>query len=161
MWGYALCDAAWTCQPPSVPGPQLVVPDGTLTIHLRNSLPNTVQAVPDMTSIVIPGQREDGMAPVIFPAEASPHGDGEPDRVRMRSFTHETNRGSTGNYIWSNLKPGTYLYHSGTHAQVQVQMGLYGSVKADAAAGQAYLGQPYATKRPCSSARSIRPSTRR
>ncbi|MEK7328533.1 MAG: Ig-like domain-containing protein, partial [Chloroflexota bacterium] len=61
----------------------------------------------------------------------------------MRSFTHETLQGQDGNYVWSNLKPGTYLYHSGTHAQVQVQMGLYGSVKADAAAGQAYLGQAY------------------
>ena len=141
MWGYASCDSNWACGPAAVPGPQLVVPAGDpsgLTIHLRNSLPATGLTVPNMTSIVIPGQRENGMAPVMSPPETSPHGVGQPDRVRMRSFTHETLQGQEGNYIWSNLKPGTYLYHSGTHAQVQVQMGLYGSVKADAAAGQAY-----------------------
>ena len=150
-WGYASCDSSWTCGPASVPGPQLVVPAGdtSLTIHLRNSLPTTALngttplSVPNMTSIVIPGLREDAMTPAMFPAETNPHGTGQPDRLRMRSFTHETNQGSIGDYIWSNLKPGTYLYHSGTHAQVQVQMGLYGSVKADAAVGQAYLGQAY------------------
>ena len=70
MWGYASCDAAWACGPASVPGPQLVVPAGDpggLTIHLRNSLPAAGLTVPNMTSIVIPGQRENGMAPVMFP----------------------------------------------------------------------------------------------
>ena len=151
LWGYASCDINWVCGPASVPGPQLVVPAGDasgLTIHLRNSLPAGL-TVPNMTSIVIPGQRENGMAPVMFPPEPSPHGAGQPDRVRMRSFTHETLQGQVGDYVWSTLKPGTYLYHSGTHAQVQVQMGLYGSVKADAALGQAYavpVAQPYASE---------------
>jgi FtsP/CotA-like multicopper oxidase with cupredoxin domain len=153
-WGYASCDSSWTCGLASIPGPQLVVPAGdtSLTIHLRNSLPitalngTTPLSVPNMTSIVIPGLREDAMTPAMFPAETNPHGTGQPDRLRMRSFTHETNQGSIGDYIWSNLKPGTYLYHSGTHAQVQVQMGLYGSVKADAAVGQAYLGQAYSSE---------------
>ena len=145
MWGYASCDVAWACGAASVPGPQLVVPVGGpsgLTVHLRNSLPATGLSVPNMTSMVIPGQREDNMAPVMFPPVASPHGDGVL-RARMRSFTHETTQGQIGDYVWSNLKPGTYLYHSGTHAQVQVQMGLYGSVKADAATGQAYAGHAY------------------
>ena len=149
MWGYASCGNAFSnCAAASVPGPQLVVPVGDttgLTIHLRNSLP-TGLTVPDMTSIVIPGQRDNGMVPVMFPPENSPHGAGEPDRVRMRSFTHETPQGQARDYVWSNLEPGTYLYHSGTQAQVQVQMGLYGSVKADAAAGQAYAGQAYASE---------------
>jgi len=147
MWGYALCDAQWSCSPASVPGPQLVVPAGdtVLTIHLKNSLPATGLSVPNMTSIVMPGQRETGMAPVMFPPEPNPHDGGATTRVRMRSFTHETAPGQVGDYVWSDLKPGTYLYHSGTHPQVQVQMGLYGSVKADAAPGHAYLGQTYAT----------------
>lgn len=144
MWGYASCDSSWVCGPATVPGPQLVVPAGdiSLTIHLKNNLPATGLSVPNMTSMVILGQREDNMAPVMFPPVASPHGDGVL-RARMRSFTHETAQGQIGDYVWSNLKPGTYLYHSGTHAQVQVQMGLYGSVKADAATGQAYAGQAY------------------
>jgi len=150
MWGYNKCtDPTYaTCDGPSVPGPQLVVPAGDttgLTIHLRNSLPAAGLTVTNMTSIVIPGQRENLMAPVILDDPGlSPHGDGV-QRARMRSFTHETAQGATEDYVWSSLKPGTYLYHSGTHAQVQVQMGLYGSVKADAASGEAYVGQPYAT----------------
>ena len=147
MWGYASCDVSWVCGPATIPGPQLVVPAGeiSLTIHLKNSLPATGLSVPNMTSMVIPGQREDNMAPVMFPPVVSPHGDGVL-RARMRSFTHETAQGQIGDYVWSNLKPGTYLYHSGTHAQVQVQMGLYGSVKADAAAGEVYAGQAYASE---------------
>ena len=152
MWGYASCDSGWTCGAASVPGPQLIVPAGdtSLTVHLKNSLaatlPATALSVPNMTSIVIPGQRDNAMAPVMFPPETNPHGAGEPARVRMRSFTHETLQSQIGDYVWSNLKPGTYLYHSGTHAQVQVQMGLYGSVTADAAAGQAYVGQAYSSQ---------------
>lgn len=146
MWGYASCDSAWTCGPASVPGPQLVVPAGDtsgLTVHLKNSLPATTLTVPNMTSLVIPGQRDNAMVPVMFPAEPNPHDGGVSTRVRMRSFTHETAQGTIGDYVWPNLRPGTYLYHSGTHVQVQVQMGLYGSVKADAATGQAYAGQTY------------------
>ncbi|MBW2623425.1 MAG: hypothetical protein JRD68_11015, partial [Deltaproteobacteria bacterium] len=41
-------------------------------------------------------------------------------------------------YTWNNVRPGTFLYHSGTHPAVQVQMGLYGAIKKDAATGQAY-----------------------
>ena len=36
--------------------------------------------------------------------------------------------------------PGTYLYQSGSHPAVQVQMGLYGGVTSDAAAGEVYSG---------------------
>lgn len=146
MWGYASCDSAWTCGPASAPGPQLVVPAGDtsgLTVHLKNSLPATGLTVPNMTSLVIPGQRDNAMVPVMFPAEPNPHDGGVSTRVRMRSFTHETAQGTVGDYIWPQLRPGTYLYHSGTHVQVQVQMGLYGAVKADAASGEAYVGRAY------------------
>lgn len=154
-WGYALCGttsfAGCSTAVASVPGPQLVVPAGDtsgLTIHLRNSLPTVGPSVPSMTSIVIPGQRDDAMVPTMFDPVASPHGAGEPARVRMRSFTYETQQGpgNEQNYVWSTLKPGTYLYHSGTQAQVQVQMGLYGAVVKDTTAGtvnEAYAGQAY------------------
>ena len=40
-------------------------------------------------------------------------------------------------YYWNNIQPGTYAYQSGTHPQVQVQMGLYGAmVKNSDDAGQ-------------------------
>jgi len=61
-------------------------------------------------------------------------------RQRVTSFTTETppDNSTTVIYSWTNMRPGTYLYESGTHPAVQVQMGLYGAVTKDTAAGQAY-----------------------
>jgi hypothetical protein len=131
IWGFTSCDSTFTaCDPISAPGgPALNVPSGEgLTIHLQNTLP-------EATSIVIPGQTA-AMTPVKF-------ADGQA-RQRVRSFTQETNaNGGTADYSWPSLRPGTYLYHSGTHPQVQVQMGLYGGIKSNAATGQAYTNIPY------------------
>ena len=131
MWGFALDNATFTSgNPATVPGPMLTVPpgDGTLTIHLKNN------GLPEPVSIVIPGQIA-SMTPVKT--------DDAKDRPRVRSFTSQTPAGGTGTYTWTHLRPGTYLYHSGTHPQVQVQMGLYGGMTKNAAAGQAYPGVGY------------------
>ncbi len=127
MWGYGL-DTGVPCTP-TVPGPQLTVPvgDTTLTVNLRNELASPV-------SIVISGQQA-AMTPVFFTDDQG--------RQRVRSFTHETLPAATGIYAWSNLKPGTFLYSSGTHPAVQVQMGLYGAVTHDAQTGEAYAGISY------------------
>jgi hypothetical protein len=128
LWGYGL-DTGAPCAA-TVPGPQLTVPagDNTLTVNLRNELGEAV-------SMVISGQQA-AMTPV-FVNDAQ-------GRPRVRSFTHETATNTTGVYTWNSLKPGTFLYSSGTHPAVQVQMGLYGAVTHDdAAAGQAYAGVPY------------------
>lgn len=135
MWGYARCtDGTFSsCSAATVPGPALTVPvgDPTLTLHLRNDLPAS-------TSIVIPGQTTN-MVPVKFTDSTG--------RQRVNSFTHETLAGGgTADYSWSNLKPGSYLYHSGAHPQVQVQMGLYGSVRKDSAAGEIYPGVTYSNE---------------
>jgi FtsP/CotA-like multicopper oxidase with cupredoxin domain len=110
----------------TVPGPVIRIPanDNTLTIHLDNNLPVPV-------SIVIPGQTA-AMTPVKFTDSTG--------RQRVMSLTHETPPGNTAqvDYVWNNIKPGTYLYQSGTHQAVQVQMGLYGAVKKDAAFKRAY-----------------------
>jgi FtsP/CotA-like multicopper oxidase with cupredoxin domain len=97
----------------------LSVPPGesTLTITLTNNL-----SVP--VSIVIPG---------LITAMTPTYVGG-----RVMSFTAETAPGATATYTWPNVKPGTYLYLSGTNPAVQVQMGLYGAVKKDYAAKQAY-----------------------
>jgi len=135
MWGFAQDDDgnfATIEHAATVPGPVLTVPPGddTLTIQLYNNLPQLNGAdVP--VSIVIPGQNGTALAP-----ERNPDG-------RVRSFTHETARTTTGTYTWTGLKPGTYLYQSGTHPALQVQMGLYGAMKKDSAAGQAYPGVSY------------------
>lgn len=130
MWGFAT-DADGNLstiggETPSSPGPFLTVPpnDTTLNIHLRNDL-----AVP--VSIVIPGLYAP-LSPVRFT-------DGS-GRSRVQSFTTETGPGATRTYTWANVSPGTYMYQSGTHPAVQVQMGLYGGVKKNASASSAYDG---------------------
>ena len=120
MWGFAL-DSAFGAHDGTVtvPGPALNVPAGdtTLTIHLENNLPEPV-------SVMIPGQIA-VMTPVKFT-------DGQ-GRDRIRSMTHETPSGNVApvDYVWNNLRHGTYLYQSASHPAVQVQMGLYGAVTRD------------------------------
>lgn len=146
MWGFAqvtpeefVADALVT--PATVPGPVLALPDGddTLTIHLRNELPAPV-------SLVVPGQ----VAPpnptwvdaggTVVSVGSRPTGD---TAARMRSSATETAPGGTGNYSWTGLRPGTFLYRSGTHPAVQVPMGLHGAVTRPAAGGGAYDGIPF------------------
>ncbi|MBI5557640.1 MAG: multicopper oxidase domain-containing protein [Deltaproteobacteria bacterium] len=133
MWGFA-ADADGNLatdggETATVPGPMITVAptDPVLNIHLRNDLAEEV-------SLVIPGQTT-SMTPVKFI-------DGT-GRERVRSFTFETAPGATGTYTWNNLRPGTYIYQSGTHPAVQVQMGLYGAAIQDTSAGSAYPGVPY------------------
>ncbi len=154
MWGYASCTASFaTCSSPTVPGPALTVPPGdtTLTVHLLNGL-----SVP--TSLVINGLVKP-MTPVW---DTGASGSRPNATARVRSFDTEAqaNNGTQADYVWGSaanpLKPGTYLYQSGTQPQVQVQMGLYGAVTknvTDAVAatatdpaipGQAYTGAGYA-----------------
>lgn len=133
IWGFALdTDNNFATVDGTVtsPGPMLSVPatDTTLTIHLRNTLPEPV-------SIVIPGQIAT-MAPQFFT-------DGQ-GRSRVRSFTAEAAaNGGEATYTWTNFRPGTFMYQSGSHVAVQVQMGLFGGVRKDAAAGQVYPGIGY------------------
>ena len=118
-------DGTWTS-----PGPMLTVPpaDTTLILHLKNNLPEPV-------SLVIPGQMAT-MTPVFFTDAQG--------RSRVRAFAAEAAaNGGKATYNWINFKPGTYLYQSGSHVAVQVQMGLFGGVKKDAAANQAYTGIAY------------------
>lgn len=152
MWGYASCtDSSYaTCSAVSAPGPALTVPAGdtTLTVHLQNGLGLT--GVP--TSLVVNGMFKP-MAPVWDDGTSGPRSS---PTARVRSFDVEAAPGGTADYQWLNVKPGTYLYQSGTHVQVQVQMGLYGAVTRNtldpvpatatstAVSGQVYAGGTYA-----------------
>ena len=53
-------------------------------------------------------------------------------RALVRRGSGAPTRGTPADYTWTNVKPGTYLYQSGTQPQVQVQMGLYGAVTKNA-----------------------------
>jgi len=119
MWGFV--DDPGSC--PGAPvtwnsGPTIEVPsDGTdLMINLRNCLDEDV-------SIFIPGQLKP-LAPVHEDTDGS-------GRMRVTSFDTITAPTAVGSYQWTGVKEGTYLYHSGTHPQVQVQMGLYGALVVD------------------------------
>ncbi len=134
MWGFAEGVGE-----PSSPGPALVVPPGdtVLNITLVNNL-----GVP--ISLVIPNQngyvRSGSAEHVTF---TDPQ-----NRTRARSFVKQTEPGTSSVYSWNNVTPGTYLYYSGTHPALQVQMGLYGLLKKDAPAAtpEAYPGIPYAAE---------------
>lgn len=135
VWGFALDDNANLADGcgtgvVQVPGPRLTVPSGdsALTVNVLNELPS-LAGQPTPVSIVIPGQVT-AMSPVLVGG-------------RVRSFTQETLPGTVGTYSWANFAPGTYAYHSGTHPQVQVQMGLYGAATRDSGAGEAYAGVGY------------------
>lgn len=119
------CNA--TGQNASVPGPRLIVPPGdhSLTIHLRNALPS---ASGEPISLMLTGQA--------LPTVTST---GTPSILGVK----QTPVASSGDYVWTGLKPGTYAYQSASHPQQQIPMGLYGVVTHDFAAGEVYPGRAY------------------
>ena len=124
MWGYAQDTAFGSGNGTlSVPGPVINLSQctDTLTVTLKNDLP-----VP--TSFVINGLTAQ-MTPVYVSG-------------RVRSFTQETPPGNTSavQYVFHSLRPGTFLYMSGTSPQIQVQMGLYGPMTRLAGDTLAYPG---------------------
>jgi FtsP/CotA-like multicopper oxidase with cupredoxin domain len=139
MWGYALDSTATGSEGVlSSPGPVITVPagDNVLNITLINKL-----SVP--TSVVIPGQTI-VMTPVFSLATGATCTPNPTDRdCRVRSFTNEATAGSNTVYTYANVKPGTFLYQSGTSPQIQVQMGLYGALKHDASVGTGTIKNAY------------------
>lgn len=142
---------------PTVPGPLLVVgaASGEIVIRLTNNLPEPV-------SIVIPGQE----MPVSNKNPAfggttnkGPTWDDGSDgprpspTARVRSFGKEAPpNGGRNVYRWRNgngtpFKPGTYIYQSGTHPQLQVQMGLYGAIRRSVGPKEAYPGVSFDRQR--------------
>lgn len=141
MWGFARDSALGANDGTvTVPGPALEVPaltpvpDTTLVIHLTNTLPEPV-------SIVIPNQNG-----FVRDAAHTEFTDAQ-SRVRAASFVKEApaplapaTAGTPVTYVWNNLTPGTYLYYSGSHSALQVQMGLYGALTVPASPTEAYPG---------------------
>ena len=132
---------------PSVPGPRLTVPptDLNLRVFLSNGLP-------EPTSIVIPSQEIPFSQTDNGPTwnDGTTGARGADLTKRVRSFGREAiSDGGRQRYLWNNFRgtpfdrPGTFIYHSGTHPQKQVYMGLYGAATKDAATGAAYTGVPY------------------
>jgi FtsP/CotA-like multicopper oxidase with cupredoxin domain len=100
-WGYA------TGSTMQLPGPTFIVNEGAaVTVTLTNALP----AAAGNVSIVFPGHQvtATGGAPGLLTQEAPP--------------------GGSVTYTFTASQPGTYLYHSGTRPDLQVEMGLYGAL---------------------------------
>jgi FtsP/CotA-like multicopper oxidase with cupredoxin domain len=142
MWGYALCpDGAFTgCSGLAVPGPTLTATEGEpLNIHLKNALSGPYV---EPTSVIIPGQPGGNLTPTWTDGTT---GNRTSLGQRVRSFAPEAAVAGITTYSWPSVEAGTYLYQSGTHPAVQVQMGLYGVLRvysvapaAPATSGRAY-----------------------
>lgn len=117
MWGYATSTGKF-----QIPGPVLCVTSGThVTVTLENTLPEPVSMIfPGQTKVTADGKPAQpqldtlsGALTSMVQAAAAPDGVGRPGTI-----TYEFTAGS----------PGTYLYSSGTDAEKQLQMGLYGAL---------------------------------
>jgi FtsP/CotA-like multicopper oxidase with cupredoxin domain len=122
IWGFAQSEPGFAddCEGEvTSPGPMLTIPEGddSLIVHLDNRLPY-IQGEPVAVSIVIPGVPSDSDTVAALPDEPSI-------------------------YTWKGLEPGTYIYRSGVHPDIQVPMGLYGGIKIDSEPGYAYPDYPY------------------
>ena len=112
VWGYGVQGAA-----AQYPGPTLIVNQGdTITVNLTNTLS-------EPASIVfqgINGVTATGGAPGLLTAQANA-------------------AGGTVSYTFTATNAGTYLYHSGSHPELQIEMGLVGAlIVRPAAVNQAY-----------------------
>jgi VCBS repeat-containing protein len=142
MWGYRQVASAAGCESAGTtasPGPLITVPagDSTLAITLVNKLNVPTSIVLAAQSLPVDGgppvMAADVVGPTCVPTPAAAStAAAHPQNCRVRSFTGETDPGASRTYTFNNIRPGTYLYQSGTHPQVQVQMGLFGMAKQDA-----------------------------
>lgn len=118
IWGYANANGSV-----QYPGPTLIVNQGdTVTVTLTNALD-----VPEPVSIVFPGQQVTAIAGIGGPTaqgqltlEAGP--------PTMDSNGVIVAAGGRVRYTFTATNAGTYVYHSGTHPDLQVEMGLVGAL---------------------------------
>ena len=157
MWGYAEGTGQDSCDPgylaglsPSSPGPAIEVLPGD--VSLRIFLTNCLD---EPTSIVIPGQEMPWSGGPVG-TNAGPtwtngaSGSTRPGpNARVRSFGLEAGaNGGTEDYRWTGyhsneFQQGSFVYHSGTHPSVQVQMGLYGAATRNQSTTAAYPGEGF------------------
>jgi len=115
-WGYG-CNGApagfaptltnQACPSMQVPGPTLIVTEGTaVSVTLTNQLPTAA----GNTSILFPGftVTPSGGVAGLLTQEAAP--------------------GGSVTYTFTASAPGTHAYYSGTQGDLQIEMGLYGAV---------------------------------
>ncbi len=114
-WGYA--NGTGRMQ---YPGPTLIVQQGaTVTVTLQNQLPVPVS--------------------IVFPGQVGVTATGGVQGTLTREVPPAGAPGGPVTYTFVAGQPGTYLYHSGTHPALQVDMGLVGAlIVRPSVAGRAY-----------------------
>jgi len=114
FWGYGTA-ASGVAQ---YSGPTLIVNEGqTVTVRLKNKLPV-------YTSIVFPGQS--GVTATFVPGVGSSQSGlltVEPSAASLSGAN-----GGEVEYQFTASQPGTYMYHSGTQPDLQIEMGLMGAL---------------------------------
>lgn len=116
VWGYASGNGRM-----QYPGPTLIVNQGdVVTVTLRNALPPRDNARPRPVSIV-------------FPELESVTARGGTEGLLTREAQPTDNPATPENeaivtYTFTASRPGTYLYHTGTRMDLDVEMGLVGTL---------------------------------
>jgi len=116
MWGYAIRDAVTgKTGRAQYPGPTLIVTeDVPVTITLRNDL-----------------APESGYVSIVFPGQEVTATGGLPGLLTREVQSAEILPGQGYEqvaYTFTPREPGTYIYRSGTRADLQVEMGLFGAL---------------------------------
>jgi manganese oxidase len=125
-WGYANCAGGNLLGTMQYPGPTLIVNEGdTVRVKLNNQLPYA-------TSIFFPGQTG------VTTTSAFPGRQGT--LVAEATGTLVASASKIVEYTFVAKNPGTYMYHSGTQMDLQIEMGLVGTliVRPQTSVTQAY-----------------------
>jgi hypothetical protein len=117
FWGYEDLGNNEGVGLPQYPGPTLILnQNDSVTINLTSQLPYN-----QCSSIVFPGHAvtASGGSPGLLTRESC----GATDTVT---------------YTFTASEPGTYMYHSGTEPELQIEMGLVGAIIVRPSAGESY-----------------------
>ncbi len=114
LWGYARSSTGRA----QYPGPTLIVnQNDVVTVTLTNSMPSTGTSSGQKASIVFPGQT--GVVATCMGTLAL---------CTDGLLTKEVARLGVVQYTFTASRPGTYVYHSGTRPELQIEMGLVGVI---------------------------------
>jgi hypothetical protein len=134
FWGYS-DDAGSTLGLPQYPGPTLIVDQGdTVTITLGNTLDEPV-------SLIFPGQS--GVSATCLESGVDTT---TLDCVTGKLTLEAIPNGDTVSYSFVAGQPGTYMYHSGSHMDLQLEMGLLGAIIVRPTLGPDYAYNHAATR---------------
>jgi FtsP/CotA-like multicopper oxidase with cupredoxin domain len=126
-WGYGCASApsgflpsTGTCPTMQTPGPTMIVTEGQqVTVTLTDLLPRAA----GNTSIVFPG-----LNVTAVPATSQPSNCVAGTPAPQGLLAVEAAPGCSVTYTFTPTKPGTYAYYSGTQADLQIEMGMFGAI---------------------------------